>query len=157
HRHAQPGMRGRARAVLDRQGAVGAVLVVLLGLPVAADLAGGALLPAPRGADPGIAEPRRGGNHVSRVRSSSVAAVALGLFLDLALALGLLPPPPGGLRLALAFGSVVLLPGYAWVRLTALPPGGWWLSPSWALGLGVMWNALLVLATRVLGLRFTVL
>ena len=94
---------------------------------------------------------------MSRARTLGVALVALGLLLHLALALGLLRALPPGIRLGLAFACLVLLPGYAWVRLTALPPGGWWLSPSWALGMGVMWNALLVLATRILGLPFTVL
>jgi len=91
------------------------------------------------------------------VRPALIAAVALGLAVHLGLATGLLHALPASLRLALAFGAVVLLPGYAWIRLGALPPGGWWLSAGWAFGLGVAWNAVLVLAARALGLPFTVL
>src|SRR2546428_11489882 len=84
--------------------------------------------------------------------AAPVVAVALGLVVHLSLALGLLRAAPAGIRLALAFGVVVMLPGFAWIRMTALPPGGWWLSPAWALGLGVMWNAVVILVTRMLGL-----
>ena len=65
---------------------------------------------------------------------------------------------PDGVRLALAFVSLVVLPGLAWLAVIgAVPPGGAWLSPGWALGLGVAWQAALVLATHFLGVPFTAL
>jgi len=88
----------------------------------------------------------------------TLGLIAGGLVLHLLLAAtplaGMLPAM---LRLGLAFGLVVLLPGYAFVACGAAPPGGTWLSPGWALGFGVAWNALLLLATHALGLPFTVL
>ena len=83
--------------------------------------------------------------------------VGLGLALHALLAFGLRDLIPTPLRLPLAFGVLVLLPGYAFVALSAAPPGGWWLAPGWALGFGVAWNAALVLLTRALGQPFTVL
>ena len=56
--------------------------------------------------------------------------VGFGLALHALLAFGpheLIPVP---LRLPLAFGVLVLLPGYAFVALAAAPPGGWWLAPG---------------------------
>ena len=79
----------------------------------------------------------------------------LGLALHALLAFGphgLIPP---ALRLPLSFAVLILLPGYAFVTLSAAPPGGWWLAPGWALGFGVAWNAALVLLMRALGLPFT--
>lgn len=64
---------------------------------------------------------------------------------------------PAGARLVLAFAALLMVPGYALLRLTARPPGGAWFSAGWALGLGVAWNGLLILATRAAGLPFTVL
>jgi len=81
--------------------------------------------------------------------------VALGLAVHALLAFEPHLLGPGALRLALAFIVLVLLPGYAFVTLTAAPPGGWWLSPGWALGFGVAWNALLVLMMHALGQPFT--
>ena len=104
----------------------------------------------------GQSGPAAGGGQ-GGARVAWIAAVAFGLAVHVSLAAGLLNALPASLRLALAFCALVLLPGYAWVRLGALPPGGWWLSAGWAFGLGVMWNAVLILATRALGLPFTVL
>ncbi len=65
---------------------------------------------------------------------------------------------PEGVRLALAFAALVLLPGHALLAgMGALPPGGPWLASGWALGLGVAWLGLLVLLTRMLHLPFTLL
>ncbi|HEY2955040.1 MAG TPA: hypothetical protein VGK89_07315 [Candidatus Eisenbacteria bacterium] len=93
----------------------------------------------------------------ARVPAAVVAGVGFGLLVHLGLAAGLLGALPGSLRLALAFAVLVMLPGYAWVLLGALPPGGWWLSPAWAFGLGVAWNAVLVVAAGALGLPVTAL
>ena len=60
-------------------------------------------------------------------------------------------------RLAIAFAVLVLAPGAAWVAMGLGPPGGRLLASVRALGFGVAWNALLILVTRMLGLRFTVL
>jgi len=82
---------------------------------------------------------------------------ACGLALHALLAFGPHEIIPVPLRLPLAFLVLVLLPGYAFVVLSAAPPGGWWLAPGWALGFGVVWNGALVLLTRALGQPFTVL
>ncbi|HEY6867880.1 MAG TPA: hypothetical protein VI792_11525, partial [Candidatus Eisenbacteria bacterium] len=90
---------------------------------------------------------------MSRDRVFLIAGLGLALHALLAFGPhGLLPP---AVRLPLAFGVLVLLPGYAFVTLSAAPPGGWWLAPGWALGFGVAWNAALVLLMRALGLPFT--
>jgi hypothetical protein len=87
-----------------------------------------------------------------------VAALVVTLLLvQGALRLGVLSALPEMLRLALAFATLVLLPGLAFVALGARPPGGAAFAPVWALGFGVAWNAILVLITRLFGLRFTVL
>jgi len=83
--------------------------------------------------------------------------VACGLALHALLAFGPHEIIPALLRLPLAFIVLVLLPGYAFVVLSAAPPGGWWLSPGWALGFGVAWNGALVMLTRALGQPFTIL
>jgi hypothetical protein len=83
--------------------------------------------------------------------------VACGLALHALLAFGPHELIPAPLRLPLAFVVLVMLPGYAFVALSAAPPGGWWLAPGWALGFGVAWNGALVLLTRALGQPFTVL
>ncbi|MBI3539605.1 MAG: hypothetical protein HY076_04980, partial [Candidatus Eisenbacteria bacterium] len=67
---------------------------------------------------------------------------------------GALPPALG---VAFASAVLVLLPGYAFVALGAMPPGGAWLAPGWALGFGVAWLGFWVLVTRALHLPFTVL
>jgi hypothetical protein len=61
------------------------------------------------------------------------------------------------LRLALAFAALVLLPGAAFVAMGLRPPGGAWLSATWALGFGVAWNAALVVVTILLRRPFTML
>lgn len=97
-----------------------------------------------------------------RSRVAPGVLAGLGIALHLLLASGAAAPGgalavPAGLRLALAFAVLVLVPGLALLRLTALPPGGAWLAAGWALGLGVAWQGLLVLVTRAMGLPFTVL
>ncbi len=96
----------------------------------------------------------------SRVLAGALAG--LGVAAHALLAAGVIAPGgalalPAGARLVVAFAVLVLLPGFALVRLTAPPPGGAWLAAGWALGLGIAWQALLVLVTRVAGLPFTVL
>lgn len=90
-----------------------------------------------------------------RERGAVAALAAAALILHLLLAAGALAALPGGARTLLAFGALVLAPGFALLRLTALPPGGTWLAAGWALGLGVAWNGLMVLAARALGQPFT--
>jgi hypothetical protein len=80
---------------------------------------------------------------------------ATGLALHAALALGLAGALPEALRVALALTVLVVLPGAAFVALGAVPPGGAWLAPGWALGFGVAWQGALVLASRAAGLPFT--
>jgi hypothetical protein len=58
-------------------------------------------------------------------------------------------------RIALAFGTLVLLPGFAAVAAGVSSPGGAWLMPAWALGIGVAWNSLLLLATLAWNAPFT--
>ncbi|MBI5709170.1 MAG: hypothetical protein HZC42_02555 [Candidatus Eisenbacteria bacterium] len=90
-----------------------------------------------------------------RDRRAAIALAAAALALHLVLAAGALVVLPATLRTLLAFAVLVLAPGLALVRLTMLPPGGAWLVMGWALGLGVAWNGLLVLAARALGQPFT--
>jgi hypothetical protein len=83
--------------------------------------------------------------------------VAVGLALHAALAAGTLGFLPGEARVALAFLVLVMLPGSAALARGVVPPGGRWLAPGWALGFGIAWLGALVLATRAMGLPFTVL
>jgi hypothetical protein len=93
---------------------------------------------------------------VTKARAAVLAALQLAL--HLLLLTGTLALLPDGARLALAFVAIVLLPGHGWLAaIGARPPGGTWLAPGWALGLGVAWQAALVLATHVLHQPFTVL
>jgi len=89
-------------------------------------------------------------------RTRAVIVVA-GLLLHAVLAAEAPSALPEGARVALAFLVLVMLPGYAFVALGAVPPGGAWLAPGWALGLGVAWQGALILGTRALGMPFTVL
>ncbi len=57
---------------------------------------------------------------------------------------------PGPVRVALAFGVLVLVPGWAFVALGARPPGGSWLAAGWALGFGVAWASALALLAHTL-------
>lgn len=93
------------------------------------------------------------------MRRPVAALLALAsLVLPFALGSGALSGLPGGVRLALAFAALVLLPGHALLAATrALPPGGPWLASGWALGFGVAWLGLQVLITRMAGLPFTLL
>ncbi|MEO5616693.1 MAG: hypothetical protein ABIS67_02900, partial [Candidatus Eisenbacteria bacterium] len=70
---------------------------------------------------------------------------------------GALAGLPEMVRLALAFAALVLLPGAAWGAMGLGPRGGGVLASVQALGFGVAWNALLILATRAFGMPFTVL
>jgi len=84
-----------------------------------------------------------------------LGAAAL-LLAALALRAGWLAGLPELARLALALAALVLLPGAALAALVA-PAGGGAYGVVRSLGFGVAWNALWILATRSLGLRFTVL
>lgn len=66
-------------------------------------------------------------------------------------------PLPVTVRVLLAFAALILWPGFALVRLLGVPPGGRSLAVSWALGFGVAWNAVLLIATAVLRVPFTAL
>lgn len=91
-------------------------------------------------------------------RARALVLAGLTLALPWLLASGALAGLPDALRLTLAFAALVLLPGHALLSATgALPPGGVWLSSSWALGFGVGWLGLLILVTRMLHMPFTVL
>src|SRR6185369_6196467 len=76
--------------------------------------------------------------------------VAAGLALELALARGSLSGLPEMVRLAIAFGALVLLPGAALVRWTGAPSGGPVFGAVRALGLGIAWNAAAVVLAVVL-------
>lgn len=47
-------------------------------------------------------------------------------------------------RLGLALFALVVGPGYAFVALGAVPPGGLWLAPMWALACGVLFDVALL-------------
>ena len=83
-------------------------------------------------------------------------AVAIALSLHAALLAGLLEPLPPGSRVVLAGVVLLLTPGFAWLRLLgAQVPGGTWLAPGWALGLGVAWNAVLLSISAIARFPFT--
>ncbi len=91
-------------------------------------------------------------------RPVALALALANVTLPFLLVSGALAGLPDGLRLALAFAALVLLPGHALLAATrALPPGGPWLASGWALGFGVLWMGLQVLATRMAGVPFTLL
>lgn len=91
-------------------------------------------------------------------RSRAAVLAVLQLALHLLVLSGALASLPDGARLALAFVAIVMLPGHGWLAaLRARPPGGGWLAPGWALGLGVAWQGALVLGTHVLHQPFTAL
>src|SRR6188474_3036014 len=87
-----------------------------------------------------------------RSRATALALAGLAMHLVLRLDPTWLPP---GLRLALAFAALVLVPGAALVSLTRAPAGGMLLAAPWALGMGVAWCGAAILFTRALGLPFT--
>ena len=71
-------------------------------------------------------------------KSRAAVLAALQLALHLLVLTGALASRPDGARLALAFVAIVMLPGHGWLAaIGASPPGGSWLAPGWALGLGV--------------------
>jgi hypothetical protein len=76
--------------------------------------------------------------------------------LHVALLAGLATPLPAGARVLLAFVALVMAPGLAFVAAGLVPPGGAWLAAGWALGFGVAWNALLIVASTVLHRPFTI-
>lgn len=93
---------------------------------------------------------------MSRDLVSRFAWPLAGFLVALALGAGL--PLPEGVRIALALGVLVLLPGEGWRRAIGAPmPGGGALAAGQALVLGVAWAGLAVLATRLAGAPFTVL
>jgi hypothetical protein len=63
-------------------------------------------------------------------------------------------PIPLGVRLLAALTGLVLVPGWALLRLTQRPPGGRLLAAGWAAGMGVAWNGALVLAAGALHADF---
>src|SRR5262249_54397612 len=63
-------------------------------------------------------------------------------------------PLPLVLRLGAALCGLVLLPGFALIRLTTTPPGGARLASGWAVGMGVAWNGVLVLVASALHADF---
>lgn len=87
----------------------------------------------------------------------TILLVLAGAAVHAGLATGLLGALAAPFRIVLAFGVLLLLPGYAIVGLLAPPPGGWALAAGWAMGFGVAWNAVLLAATMALGVPFTVL
>lgn len=91
-------------------------------------------------------------------RARALLPLLAGLALAALLGAGALNALPDGVRVMLALGLLVLLPGLAWCRAIGAPvPGGGWLTAGWALGLGVAWLGACVLVTRALGLPFTLL
>ena len=78
-------------------------------------------------------------------RAGASAIVAISLLVQAALARGLLASLPPDARVLLAAVTLVMVPGYALLELLdATPPGGAWLAPGWALGLGVAWSTVLI-------------
>jgi hypothetical protein len=92
-----------------------------------------------------------------RVSPRIALGVAAGLALQALMLGGGLVLAPAWLRITVAFATLILLPGYALVFAGARAPGGAWLTPAWALGFGIAWNSLLLLATLVLDVPFTML
>ena len=91
------------------------------------------------------------------MRSRALAiAMAVALAFHAALLLHGLSFVPEGARVVLAAIALLLVPGLALLGLLcATPPGGPVLSPAWALGAGVAWNAALLTATAILRTPFT--
>lgn len=77
-------------------------------------------------------------------------AVVVVLALELALARGFLSGLPEMVRLAIAFGALVLLPGAALVAWIGAPSGGPVFGAVRALGFGIAWNAAAVVLAVVL-------
>ena len=91
----------------------------------------------------------------SRARWTFLAVTGLALHgLLIAGALGGLPVAA---RVVAASAAIVLVPGFAFVRLGLMPPGGSFLAAGWALGFGVAWNATLVLLLGAAGVSFAAL
>jgi hypothetical protein len=90
-------------------------------------------------------------------RGRVIGVVAASLVVHGLLLAGWAVGLPGPLRLAAAFAVLVLMPGWAFVLLGARPPGGAWLAAGWVFGLGVAWNAALVLLAHAAGLSFLAL
>src|SRR5262249_49238482 len=86
------------------------------------------------------------------------ACAAAGALVAAALGAGVLDGLPAPGRVGLGFCAIVLLPGLGWsLAIGVRPPGGRVLALGWALGYGVAWAGLAVLATRALGIPFTLL
>lgn len=97
-----------------------------------------------------------GCGNADMTRSRALAFALTQLAIHLLAGAGLLGFLPEGARLTLAFVAVVLLPGAGWLTVVgARVPGGALLAPGWALGLGVAWQSLLVLAAHAAGAPFT--
>lgn len=93
-------------------------------------------------------------------RLPSAVTVVVALALEWCLARGMLSGLPEMVRLAIAFGTLVLLPGAALVASVGSPSGGPVFGAVRALGFGIAWNAAAVVLAvllriplgRVLGL-----
>ena len=93
---------------------------------------------------------------MSRDLARQLAWPAAGLVVAFVLGFGL--PLPEGLRIALAFGVLVWLPGEGLRRAIGAPvPGGAVLAAGQAMVMGLAYAGLAVLVTRMAGLPFTVL
>ncbi len=78
--------------------------------------------------------------------------------LAVAFALGAGVPCPEPLRIALALGVLVLLPGEAWRRAIGAPtPGGAVLAAGQSLALGLAWAGVAILVRHAFGRPFTML
>ncbi len=86
---------------------------------------------------------------------AAIVTAALAVAIHAALLAGVVPLPEG-VRVTLAAAVFLLAPGLAWcVLLDVRPPGGAWLLPAWALGMGVAWNAVLVSLCAIVRVPFT--
>ena len=92
------------------------------------------------------------------MRASRTGILAIALLAIHALLLAGLERLPAEARVVLAAVVLLLSPGLAWLRLLrAGPPGGAWLAPAWALGMGVAWNAVLLSVCALARVPFTAL
>src|SRR6185369_6108013 len=108
-------------------------------------------LPRPRdrieSSDPGgtraAHDARPGRAALKRARPRDLVPPVAGFLLACLLGAGALDALPVAVRVALALGILVLLPGYGWRLAIGAPgPGGAWLGAGWALGYGIAWLAI---------------
>jgi hypothetical protein len=89
-----------------------------------------------------------------RIPVPIVLAGFTGLVLHAALLAGMGVGLPVGARVVGAFLALVLTPGLAFVAAGLRAPGGGWFAPGWALGFGIAWNSILVLAAVAFRMPF---